>query len=101
MLTLNNVRLVDTAISLQTNHPHTFRVHTSTMNAHLVTNFPVHDPGATLFFDAHTANAALEVTLHPMFEGRFDLKTSIGYAHVELGRGPDGFWEEAGTGEQC
>ncbi|KAI0249770.1 hypothetical protein BJV78DRAFT_1129034 [Lactifluus subvellereus] len=54
-----------------------FVVNTHTSNSPLEVDFLDQAPDSLLKFDAHTRNAPARVRLHPSFEGRFELKTSI------------------------
>jgi hypothetical protein len=54
-----------------------FIVHTRTSNSPLAVNFTDQPVDSLLKLNVHTTNSPAHVHLHPAFEGRFKLRTSI------------------------
>ncbi|KAH8103839.1 hypothetical protein BXZ70DRAFT_904994 [Cristinia sonorae] len=53
-----------------------FDIKTTTTNASIDLTFPICPTSARLSLDAHSSNAPVNITLHPSYEGSFDLKAS-------------------------
>jgi hypothetical protein len=97
MLTLS---AIEAAVAIISDFPRVvLHATVKTSNAPLTIYTPVRmeSTNSSFFLDATTSNGAANITLHPEYEGKWDLLTSHATANVEAN---EGITDPAGMGRQ-
>ncbi|KAJ7276659.1 hypothetical protein C8J57DRAFT_1126950 [Mycena rebaudengoi] len=91
---------IEAAVAIMSDFPHiVLHATVKTSNAPLTIYTPVRmgSTNSSFFLEAMTSNGAANITLHPEYEGKWDLRTSRATANVEAN---EGITDPAGMGRQ-